>query len=253
MKTSWLYDSEVSLLHQIYLMLRTEILDGLYLGRDDFPGEIELAERFRVSVATSRGVLQRLAREGLIARGRGRRTQVLFSPPARSKSEPSAPVFPDAESPFSYVLLEVAIRVAPWEACHAFDLPPGTELWQCTRLRRLGKNPHSVSISVQPVDIGQRHREADLNRLSMTKLLAKAGLPVVNLVRRYSVAIPPPDLTVHLGTKVHEPSLLATVLQHAAKDRLVEWSRHFFRQDQPGPWARLNLEAGQSPRDPRTY
>ncbi|MGW0581318.1 GntR family transcriptional regulator [Streptomyces sp. NPDC002920] len=45
---------DVPMQQQIYRQLKAEILDGLWVGRTDFPGERELAERFNVSVVTAR-------------------------------------------------------------------------------------------------------------------------------------------------------------------------------------------------------
>ena len=54
---------DVPLHYQIYQQMRAEIEDGLWTGRDDFPGEEDLAQRFGVSVITTRKALTRLAEE----------------------------------------------------------------------------------------------------------------------------------------------------------------------------------------------
>src|SRR5258707_8505936 len=77
-----LFDPNISLHHQIYQQMRTEILDGMWVGRDDFPGEEELAARYGVSVITSRKSLGRLVEEGLVERGRGRRPRATYEPRA---------------------------------------------------------------------------------------------------------------------------------------------------------------------------
>ena len=73
-------DSDMPLHHQIYLHLKAEIADGRWVGRDDFPGEVDVARQFGVSVITSRKALTRLAEDGYIARARGRRTRVSRMP-----------------------------------------------------------------------------------------------------------------------------------------------------------------------------
>ena len=69
-------NATVSLTEQIYTVLRNEILDGLWVGRDSFPGEDEVSKRFGVSVITSRRALERLTADGFIERGRGRKGRV---------------------------------------------------------------------------------------------------------------------------------------------------------------------------------
>ena len=70
--------------HQIYLQVRSEIEDGLWLDRDDFPGERDLADRFGVSVITTRAALDRLAEEGWVERRRGRGTRAIHRPATRA-------------------------------------------------------------------------------------------------------------------------------------------------------------------------
>ena len=75
---------DIPLHHQIYLQVRTEINDGLWVGREGFPGEDGLAERFGVSVITARKALERLTTEGWVERSRGRRPRVIRAPAGAS-------------------------------------------------------------------------------------------------------------------------------------------------------------------------
>jgi len=67
-------DPNVPMHSQVSVQLRTQIRDGLWIGRSDVPGEAELAERLKVSVIASRKALERPASEHWIERGRGRKT-----------------------------------------------------------------------------------------------------------------------------------------------------------------------------------
>ena len=89
------FDRAVPLQHQIYLQVRSEIDDGLWLDRDDFPGERDLADRYGVSVITTRAALDRLADEGWVERRRGRGTRAIHRPDtsigvARTGAPPAA-------------------------------------------------------------------------------------------------------------------------------------------------------------------
>ncbi len=59
---------------------------------------------------------------------------------------------------YRYEVLESAVRIAPADACSAFGEPAGSELWQCSRLRRYGGRPHSVTHNAQRPELGLRHR-----------------------------------------------------------------------------------------------
>ena len=64
---------KISLVNQIVLQLRKEIISGNYKAGGEFPSEKELTFRFAASRHTVRSALQELAKEGLIeiAHGRG--------------------------------------------------------------------------------------------------------------------------------------------------------------------------------------
>ena len=115
--------------------LKAEIMDGMWIGRPDFPGEEEVALRYGVSVITSRQALVRLVADGLLKRERGRRPQAIFVPSAAEDvSSPSLfPTFP--RHPYIYEIVETDVRVAHTEACAIFGLDHGAHLWHCSRLR----------------------------------------------------------------------------------------------------------------------
>lgn len=219
---------------QIYALVRAEILDGLFIGTDSFPGEIELADRFGVSVITSRTVLRRLEAEGLIERGRGRRSHASFMP------DPDA-LFPKAARPvsfserYAYTILKIREAIAPWQACRAFGLPPGSVMWECVRLRSLDGKPHSVTVSIQPVQLGRQHDIDQIADVPMPELLARAGHPVLRIDRSVGVARPPVEVGIALGVTIWERLLLVTVEQYSVDDRPAEWTRFYYHPDQDMP------------------
>ena len=110
------FDPAVPLQHQIYLQVRSEIEDGLWLDRDDFPGERDLADRFGVSVITTRAALDRLAKEGWVERSRGRGTCAIHRPATRET--PAGPALlpvpvPVGRVQYRYDVLESSVRIAP--------------------------------------------------------------------------------------------------------------------------------------------
>ena len=53
--------------------------------------------------------------------------------------------------PGIYIRPERGAAIAPLEACRAFGMPPGTQLWLCRRLRRYEGRPHSVTLNAQNI------------------------------------------------------------------------------------------------------
>ena len=72
------------LYHQIFLILRQQIMDGLHEYDALIQGEQELAETYDVSRITAKRALDELAAEGLVVRERGRGTRVRYKPKARA-------------------------------------------------------------------------------------------------------------------------------------------------------------------------
>jgi GntR family transcriptional regulator len=232
----------------VYLQLRHEIEDGLWLDRDDFPGERELAAGYGVSVITTRAALDRLADEGWVERRRGRGTRAIRRPSPRTpRSMP--PLVPVGETPrrarYQYELLDAETRIAPADACEAFGEPPGTELWQCNRLRRYEGRPHSVTHNAQRPEIGVRHRVSALAQKPMAVLLAAQGIELRHMRRRFHATVAPPFVARHLDLTVVDPVLVATFTMHGPDELTVEWVRIYLHPDRSTPEETMDFELGR--------
>lgn len=227
------FRSGVPLHTQIHDLMRQEILDGLFIGKDAFPGEVELAERFGVSVITSRAVLKRLQADGLVERSRGRRARAIFVPDY-NQNVPTTSTDGALEK-FDYNIVRVGETTAPWQACRHFGLEPGSVLWECVRLRSLNGKPHSVTMSFQPVELGRQHDPSDVPHVQMPVLLASTGNPVLTIARTVGVARPSAEIGAALGVTVWERLLLVTVSQYSTGNRPIEWTRFFYHPAQVMP------------------
>jgi GntR family transcriptional regulator len=241
------FDPAVPLHHQVYLHLRREIADGLWQGRDDFPGEREVAERLGISVITSRAALDRLAGDGWIERRRGRRPRILY------RIEPAGDPSPEAGPsmfefgpfrPYTYRVLLAETRIAPAEACAAFGVPAGERLWQCMRARSVDGKAHSVTHNVQQPDVGEQHTMDELEKEPMVQLLTRAGHPIHRLRRRFGVVHPPALVTEALGLTVAEQVLVATFTLHRPDDSVLEWVRVYLHPDQATPEETMEFTSG---------
>lgn len=219
------FAASVPLHHQIHAMLRDDIMDGLYVGAAGFPGEQEVADRFGVSLITSRTVLKRLAEEGLVKRGRGQKSHVVFAP--QSARHP----LPDQVEDFSYRVLSVEEAIAPLHACDIFGAPPGSVMWQCLRLRLVDGRPHSVTHSVEPLEIGRLHDPATIGVVPVPILLSRAGYPVTRVSHLIGVGRPSATACEPLGVTAWDTILKITLI-HYSEDRPVEWTRVFYHPEQ---------------------
>jgi len=231
---------------QIFAELLSQIVDGLWIGRDDFPGEVELARQFGVSVITSRRVLERLAADGWIERGRGRRTAVRTPTASEPVGDP-AKMRPYGQSflPFAYEVLYRGIDIAPAEACRALGMAPGSKLWLCRRLRRLEGRAHSVTLSVQHPELGERHELAELQRLPIGQILRKWGFVLGTLTRRVSVRLPSSEVAAHLRITLTEPTLTYTFTLADDSATVLEWARICMHPREQAPREVMDLKTGR--------
>lgn len=240
-------DADVPLYHQIYLQVRAQIVDGTWVGREDFPGEQELARQFGVSVITSRKALDRLVGDGFIERGRGRRPRVLRTPPQQHPRQDAPAILQTsigAPRDFTYQILTRGTEVAPVEACEAFGVPAGSRLWLCSRLRSFKGRPHSVTLNAQHEELGQRLTPERLARYPMMQLLREEGISFARLRRRVSAIMAPPHVARHLGLTLNEPTLVYSFTHHDAADVVVQWVRIWVRHDEPSPEEIFSYKTG---------
>lgn len=231
---------------QIYRQLRSEIVDGLWVDRDDFPGDRELGERFGVSVITSRGALERLQREGLIERQRGRGTRAVFVP--EDEDPPAAPPLfppPDDLEALHYEVVRSGVRIAPAAACRAFGVPMGSHLWQVVRVASFGGTPQVVFHNVQLPETGERHAAEDLASRPMVSIFRSEGVPIARVHRTVQATSAPPIAARHLGLSLDAPVLQLVLRAATADDETLEWTRAFTRPDQPLPEEVLDLATGR--------
>lgn len=237
------FDETVPLHHQVYLQLRQEIADGLWVSRN-FPSELNTAERFGVSVMTSRTALDRLARDGWLTRQRGRGTTVTHQAQAHLPGL-RPPLIPgESQRTFQYRVLSLGVEVAPATACAVFGMPIGSELWQCRRLRLYEGQRHSVTHNAQLPEIGLKNARRDLGRQPMSAILNNRGIKPLRMRRRISVTCAPPLVADHLGLTVVDPVLVTEFTIHGIADRPIEWVRIYLHPEVAGPEETMDLETG---------
>jgi len=240
-----LLDPNVPIHQQLYLLLRNEILDELWVQGQAFPGEQEVADRYGVSVVTSRKALDRLCAEGLVERGRGRRPRVTHTPPPARSAAPPAIFSQKLADRYAYEVMSVGIGPAPGEACRTFNLTPGSPLWQLKRLRRFEGRLHSVTHNAQSPERGARHDTTMLAQLAMGQILAGEGVKLGRLTRRIGVALAPVEVAGPLGISVHDSCLLHTMILSDTEGAPVEWLRIYLHPQETAPEEMFDLRSSR--------
>lgn len=141
--------SKLPLYHQLYELLRGDILDGRWQPGDLLLSESEMVERYQISRTTVRQVLDMLVNEGLIYRQRGRGTFVA-QPSLEQGLQRIVSFTQDMRhrglEPGTQILFS-GIVPATKEIAKALEIGPGVEIARIDRLRLAGGDPLSIEES----------------------------------------------------------------------------------------------------------
>ncbi|MCL4458971.1 MAG: GntR family transcriptional regulator [Chloroflexi bacterium] len=222
------------LYYQLEQILREEITRGRFpIGRP-IPPEMELAKQYGLSRYTTRQAIDRLVREGLLERHRGRGTYVTKP---RLIEQSLAGFYSFAHemqekglSPRSEVL-EASIVPPSEEVREKLQLEPGEAITRVKRLRFAEEEPLILEITHLPTALVPGILEEDLRIASLYDLLeTKYGLSVTSAR----------ELIKPVVVRTHEARLLRMSRGSAAffverlawSERLpVEWRQSLIRGD----------------------
>jgi GntR family transcriptional regulator len=168
----------VPLYHQIFLLLRDEILAGRQALGSILPTEQGLAAAHDVSRITARRALDELAQHGFVERRRRTGTRVIHASPTR-------PIEADLEQAVESLLafgrdtrvrvLALGTEAADAAVAEQLRIKEGAEVVRAVRVRMIGAEPLGEVVSHVPAALGLALTRADLTRTPMLALLRDAG------------------------------------------------------------------------------
>jgi GntR family phosphonate transport system transcriptional regulator len=170
--------SGVALWRQVADGIERSIADGSFGAGERLPGEMEIAENYRVNRHTVRRALATLAERGLVRAERGSGTYVeapRIAYPLRSRTRFSEIVGAGGREPRGQ-LIDASEELATRELARRLGLKTGAPLIRIEALRLADRTPICVGTSWLAAE-----RFADAGRIyervrSMTKLLAHYGV-----------------------------------------------------------------------------
>lgn len=152
-----------------------ELTSSLWRSGDPLPSETELASYFNVTRRTVRKALSAIEKQGLIAKGRGRRT--LYRGRAIDWSHDMVIDLPTAARRAGFRpstrVLRVGEIAAGLSEARALALPLGTPVGEICRLRLLDGKPVVQQRSVLPLEIVARIPKRELERGSLYELIRR--------------------------------------------------------------------------------
>ncbi len=219
---------------QIEDYLRRRLISGELRPGDVLPTEAELCRTFHVSRFTVRQALDRLVREGLLTRQRGRGTTVTRP---QLVEHPLSGFYTFAEAvagtglPHSSTVLGRTVGPASPEEAEQLALRPDDQVLRLVRLRSVGHEPLLLETSHLPFALCPALLDADLEQQSLYQVLEmRCGILVTRARETIRPALLDRSQADLLG--VAPPAAAFHVLRVAyAGDRPVEWRESFIRGD----------------------
>jgi len=227
-------DLPTPLYHQLFCLLRDQILSGEVPHGTRIPTESELEAAFGISRITAKRALDELATEGLVERRRGKGTRVIHAPQSRPMHSPLTGLLESLEvlAGHTRVSLLQFRRIAPPESVRRlFDLPAERELVHAIRLRLRGDIPFGHYTSWTRTDAPGFDQQA-LATKSRLKLFREVGIHIRQVEQTLSAVNADAISAMHLQV---EPAIALLALERRSYDeegRLVDLLNILYRPDQ---------------------
>src|SRR5262245_2327572 len=223
-----------ALYHQVYVVLREQILEGAFSEREPLPGEHALARMFGVSRITARRALDDLAAEGLVRREQGRGTYIVPAIAARAVQADITGLLENLLAmglKTEVTLVEFDYVIPTAEVALALRSRAGERVQKAVRIRKLDGEPFSYLVTFVPEAIGKRYTAAELATKPLLGLLEACGVEVTEAEQTIGAALADTVVARALGVRVGSPLLS---LVRVVKDQTgapVEYIRALYRPD----------------------
>jgi GntR family transcriptional regulator len=221
----------VPLYHQIYLLLRDEIISGQRPFGTLVPTEQELSRIYGVSRITTRRALDELAQNHLVARKRRVGTRVIFqppSPPIQASIEHAVESLLALGRSTKAKLVEMEEEEAEAPITDALKLRPHEKVIRAMRVRWLDDQPLGCIISYVPSRLGKKFTRAELESTPMLSLLEKAGLKIDTASQTISATSADAQLADLLDVEIRAPLLrISRTVCNAAGEAILLTLAHY--------------------------
>lgn len=222
------------LYHQIYTVLREQILEGKYSTDRPLPSEFELAHQFNVSRVTIRSTLQRLASEGLISREKGRGTFArppLASRPAEANLRGFMENLIQLGLRTKQKVLEFEYVRPPEDIRRKLALPSGALVQKAVRLSRYKDGVFSYVTTYLREEIGRTFTRKDIQITPMLTLIERAGVKMSRADQIVTARLADATMAKLLDVAVGSALISMTRTVHDDHGRPIEVVQGLYRPD----------------------
>jgi len=223
----------VPMYHQIYLVMKEQIADSRFDPSRPLPSEHELAAHFAVSRVTLRSALERLAREGLIVRQRGRGTFVRSGATGGERGELSGLLENLVATGLKTTVRVVELDVvpAPVDVGEALAVAAGTPVCKAVRVRGYRGVPVALLTTYVPEAIGRGITRRDLIDRPMLALLEATGIRVADATQRISARLADTSAATLLDVELGAALLSVSRVVRDVGGQPVQLLRGLYRPD----------------------
>ncbi|CAG1005358.1 HTH-type transcriptional repressor NagR [Burkholderiales bacterium] len=224
----------VPMYHQIYLVLREQILEGRFDPDQPLPSEHQLSAHFGVSRVTLRGALDRLETEGLISRQRGRGTFALMERRAENRRAELSGLFANLITlglKTTVKVIDLEVLPAPADVAEALQLGAPKEVQKALRVRSYRGEPFSHLTTFVPQEIGRYFGRKELSAKPMLALLEEAGVKIGTATQWIGAKLADAVVAPLLGIELGSPLLSVTRVVRDIHRQPVQLLRGLYRPD----------------------
>lgn len=222
------------LYHQLYVLIREKIFSGVYANASLIPTEKELEKMFDVSRITVKRALDELAKEGLLARQRGRGTTVTFNNPVSHASGNMSGLIEDMQNiakETTVTILEFDYIKAPPQAMDALKLEPAAIIQKAIRIRHKDDTPFSYVVTCLPEEIGRTFKYEELEAQPILALIERSGIAISRARQTITATLADSVTASALRVNIGSPLIKVTRIVYDINDRPVEYITIFYRPD----------------------
>lgn len=219
---------------QIKDIYREKILSGELKHGDKIESEMEIQKRFGVSRITARQAILNLEKEGMVNRGRGRGTFVIWKPAIKEKLSEIRSFSHEMElhgrvpgtSSFTIDREQVAEKAAK-----IFNLDPREEMYCLRRVRTADDVKLVYMVSYFPLDTDLPIREDNSTESMYEKFeVIGTGKPK-RIEEEFSAEIPSDEVRNSLNIPKSLPVLARKRISFDEEDNIIEYTISYYRSD----------------------
>lgn len=210
---------------QLFMVLRDQIVQGVYAVGELIPAEDALCAQFDVSRITVRRAVSDLESLGWVQKQPGRGTFVRATPqPVRQQASFGLIETLGRQARETEVtVLKVETAPAPPAIAQQLQLQPGEPAVHAVRLRSVQGTPVMVTDAWVPSAIGRHVTEAELKRRPLFEILMEEGIKFGRVIQEMTAVAADPVLADLLQVDFGAPLFRLVRLMHDRRKRPVQF------------------------------